>query len=364
MRASGGLPFVAIARERALVEVEPTGDPAFDERVAVFGPPATLGYLTAETRELLGVFVALGGSVHAGRVQLPADASAELTSRLADWLAGLPTGSGHSGLVGMAFHDPLPAVRDRAAAVYDALGLPPTERWQARIEWARANGELLDAVAEAVKTAPDSVADWALGVAIEEADATAAETLAAARFYGASPKLLTGQLKRIMAKPKDIGDLLLAMALDCGVTLDRLIALDGSFGPLTQGWMIDRVREGSSSRERAELLSGLIAMAARIPDPRLEPLVAEQLASEDFWTRRRAIQALAHVGTGASVPALQKLSSGFFVDGEIKRDCEASIAAIRKRGTSTPGALSVAEVAPQDGALSLERSGQLSPVDD
>jgi HEAT repeat protein len=110
---------------------------------------------------------------------------------------------------------------------------------------------------------------------------------------------------------------------------------------------------GLLSRADSETAATVAAALGGMGDPSVEPALLALLEREDEPLRVAAARALGRVGTVAAVEPLLACTGGF-LDSNLKRTAREAVGSIQSRlGDVGAGRLSVADISPSEGALSL-----------
>jgi hypothetical protein len=325
------------------------GDPAFDDRVRVFGPePYLLATLDATNRgKLLREVVRFGTTVADGRMR-------RLCGQLGKAVEAVPELveiAGHLVVSGQEIPDRLArnALTDPVAGVrMRNLRKLIEEYRQAETVVTACRQVLLDDTArselrfEAACYLQDEGLDQLCELALQDqVDAglrvRAIEHLVRGRWYERSAPVLEALLAQPSLPP------------------DVLVATIAALGRLGHAAALPRMLE--IARDADPRVTVEIARAlGLIGDPASEPGLIELLATGDTRTRIAVARALRRIGTAAAVEPLLAISRRF-ASRALKQEARAAIATIQERLTGAEaGQLSVSVVTDLDGALSPGQS--------
>lgn len=332
--------FSSVFRAVGAVESDvETGDARFDAAVAVGGDPAwVLAVATPTTRRLIEALVNAGGVLEAGELRRPVagdDVVGAVRSllRVARALVGVEV---VTGLMARVAYDPHSGVRRRALELL-LLRWPDDEATRrSLVGAAEARDPALRLMAG--RHLPGEAGVAVLRGLVGEADRAGAEAL----------EVLLDRLSPAAVAP------LLVEALD-GPHAARAAMLLGRLG---RGEAAAALRSRVAAADDATASAIARALGA-LGDGEAEAALVGLLDRAD--ARVAAAEALAQVGTAASLAALLPLTEGFSLPSDLKRAAAAAVAAIRARRPDGPvGGLAIVAGGEAGGLAVAEGEGRLA----
>lgn len=313
-----------------------TGDPGFDETIAVRGKdtPSLLALLDDSMRAALRELIAQGGGVEPGAVlmRMPSHVLApmalaealERASAFAQRLESLEKIEVPARLATIAGGDPVAGMRRRATEIL--------------VEKYRSTAYAAEAARRAIAD-PDSGVR-AQAAPLGESSAGGSALAAAVRDERASEKERRDALARAAAMlDRDDMIALYEVALSSRIPALQRDGIKG-FGRLRHGQGIARLARLPAETQDEDVLVDLADALARIAGPGAESALASMLDLDNPVVQTAAAHGLGEIGSPASIARLKPIASQAIDSPELRESAADAIAAIRTRH---PGAVETAE---------------------